>query len=179
MRHVAPVRKELGVHTVFNILGPLLNPAQAQARLIGVYNPELLPLVAETLRDLGVKRALVVHGDGIDEITTTGSTLIAELDKGIITMKEITPEDVGVLRTNKKALTGGTPEENADIIWGIFSGRTGPCADIVALNAGAAIYLTGQAKDMREGVLTAFESIRSGAAAEKLAQLVRISGGEL
>lgn len=176
MRHVAQVRKELGVHTVFNILGPLLNPAKAPARLIGVYEPALVPLIAETMKELGVKRAMVVHGDGIDEITTTGATQIAELNKGEITLKIITPEGIGLRRADKSDLKGGTPEENALIIKEILDGKGGPGADIVALNAGAALYISGISDNLHDGVFRAQESIRTGAAAEKLADLVRISG---
>ncbi|MFH0968122.1 MAG: anthranilate phosphoribosyltransferase [Methanobacteriota archaeon] len=176
MRYVAPARKELGVHTVFNILGPLLNPAKAQSRLIGVYNPELVPLIAETLQKIGVEQAMVVHGDGLDEITVTGPTHVAELKNGQVTMKIITPEEYGIPCVEKKTLQGGTPEKNAGIIRSIFAGESGPCQDIVAFNAGAAIYLGGGAKDLHSGVFQAYAAIRSGAAAGKLNDLIRMSG---
>ena len=176
MRHVAPVRKEMGIYTVFNILGPLLNPARAQARLIGVYDPKLVPVVADALRELGVQRAMVVHGDGLDEITVTGSTLVAELTHGTLKTRMISPEECGVSRTGREALQGGSPEENASIIRSVLSGTPGPCRDIVAMNAGAAIYLGGKAENLPDGVRAASEAISSGLAYEKLADLIRVSG---
>ncbi|HWQ66408.1 MAG TPA: anthranilate phosphoribosyltransferase [Methanospirillum sp.] len=176
MRHVAPIRKEMGVLTVFNILGPLLNPAGAQARLIGVYDPGLVPVIADVLRQLGVTRALVVHGDGLDEITVTGSTLIAELSEGVITSRTLTPEEVGITRADKGSLQGGSPEENAAIIRTVLKGEGGACQDIVALNAGAAIYLGGRASDLASGVKIAYECIKSGQAETKLTDLIIASG---
>lgn len=177
MRHVAPVRKEIGIYTVFNILGPLLNPARAQGRLIGVYDPALVPVVAEALRELGVSRAMVVHGDGLDEITTTGETRIAELRNNDLIYQTLKPEDFGIIRARIDELYGGNPEENAGIIRRAFAGGTGPHQDIVALNAGAAIYLSGHANDLKEGVTRAFDVIQSGAALKKLDDIISISGG--
>lgn len=176
MRHVAPVRKELGIYTVFNILGPLLNPARAQARLIGVYDPALVMVVADALRELGVQRAMVVHGDGLDEITNTGSTLITELNQGSLNIRTITPEEYGIPRAGREMLRGGTAEENAAIIRSILAGTPGPCLDIVAFNAGAAIYLGGKATDLQEAIQFAYAAINSGKAAEKLDELIRVSG---
>jgi anthranilate phosphoribosyltransferase len=176
MRHVAPVRKELGVYTVFNILGPLLNPARAQSRLIGVYDPRLVPLIALTLQKIGVQTAMVVHGDGLDEITVTGPTDVAELKNGKITMQTIIPEEFGISCAGKAALQGGNPEKNAKIIRAILAGEPGPCQDVVALNAGAAIYLGGVAPDLWKGVSLAYKTIRSGAPTGKLDDLIRISG---
>lgn len=179
MRHVAPVRKELGIYTVFNILGPLLNPAHAQGRLIGVYDPGLVIIVAEALRELGVKQAMVVHGDGLDEITITGPTLVAELKDGDLNIRTITPEEFEIPRAARETLRGGSPEENAAVIRKIFSGESGPVQDIVALNAGAAIYLGGRADTIKNGVRMAYTAIGSGAAAEKLDELIRVSGSPL
>lgn len=179
MKHVAPVRKEMGVYTVFNILGPLLNPARAQARLIGVYDPKLVPIVADALRELGIRHAMVVHGEGLDEITVTGSTLVAEIKEGDLTLKEITPEEFGITRSGIETIRGGSPEVNAAIIRSVLSGVPGPCRDIVALNAGAAIYLGGKACTLAEGVRLAHGSITSGRAAAKLADLIRVSGSPL
>jgi len=176
MRHVAPVRKELGLYTVFNILGPLLNPAQAQARLIGVYDPSLIMVVADALRELGVERAMVVHGDGLDEITITGSTLIAELNNRELNVRTITPDEFGISQADIGTIRGGDPKQNAAIIRSVLSGTPGPEQDIVALNAGAAIYLGSKAEDLQEGVSRAYIAINSGAAARKLEELVRISG---
>ncbi|MDD1727617.1 MAG: anthranilate phosphoribosyltransferase [Methanospirillum sp.] len=176
MRHVAPVRKELGIYTVFNILGPLLNPARAQARLIGVYDPGLVMIVADALRELGVQRAMVVHGEGLDEITVTGSTFIAELNQGTLNFSTITPEEFGIARSRNETIRGGNPEENAAIIRSVLSGTPGPCQDIVALNAGAAIYLGGKATNLHDGVNKAYHVIRLGKATEKLDELIRVSG---
>lgn len=179
MKHVAPVRKEMGIYTVFNILGPLLNPARAQARLIGVYDRRLVPIVADALRELGIPRAMVVHGQGLDEITITGPTQIAELSQGSLAMKEITPEDFGISRAEIETIRGGTPEGNASIIRSILSGTPGPCQDITALNAGAAIYLGEKAETLHDGVRMAYDAIRTGRAAGKLADLIRVSGSPL
>jgi anthranilate phosphoribosyltransferase len=176
MRHVAPVRKELGIYTVFNILGPLLNPAKAQARLIGVYDPELVMVVADALRNLGVERAMVVHGDGLDEITITGSTIIVELNNGMLKPRTITPEEFGIRRSGIETIRGGEPAENAAIIRSVFSGTPGPAQDIVALNAGAAIYVGGKASDFSNGVKMAYEVINSGAAERKLEGMIQVSG---
>jgi anthranilate phosphoribosyltransferase len=179
MRHVAPVRKELGIYTVFNILGPLLNPARAEGRLIGVYDPALVMIVAEALRELGVKRAMVVHGEGLDEITTTGSTLIAELKDENLEVSYVSPEEFGIPRADISSLRGGTPEENAAIIRGILAGTKGSSQDIVAFNAGAAIYLGGKTDSFAEGIKKAYETIQSGAAAKKLELLIQVSGSPL
>ncbi|WP_319579968.1 anthranilate phosphoribosyltransferase [uncultured Methanospirillum sp.] len=176
MRHVAPVRRELGIYTVFNILGPLLNPAKAQARLIGVYDPSLVMIIADALRELGVQRAMVVHGEGLDEITITGSTLVGELLDGRLSVRTITPEEFGIKRADIRMIRGGEPAENAAIIRSVFAGTPGPALDIVALNAGAAIFVGGRAADLNEGVKLAYTAIRSGAAAQKLDDLIRLSG---
>lgn len=176
MKHVAPVRSEMGISTVFNILGPLLNPAMAQARLIGVYDPGLVPVVAGALKELGVRRAMVVHGDGLDEITITGPTLVTELRDTILTTREITPEEFGITRGEMESIRGGTPRENAAIIRSVLSGTGGACTDIVALNAGAAIYLGEKAPSVQEGVRAAYDAIRSGRAARTLEDLIRVSG---
>ncbi len=179
MKHVAPVRKEMGVYTVFNILGPLLNPARAQARLIGVYDPGLVPVIADALKELGISRAMVVHGDGLDEITITGPTQVAELCSGTITLKEIHPEQFGISPADIGSIRGGSLEENASIIGRVLSGEEGPCQDITALNAGAAVYLGGKAETLHEGITTAYRAISSGRAAEKLDDLIRVSGSPL
>lgn len=159
---VAVARREIGFFSVFNLLGPMLNPAGAQARLIGVGDANHIPSVTGALGNLGVRHAMVVHGDGTDEITTTGKTLVSELYHGSVRTYELTPEEFGITRVPKERIIGGGPAENAEIIRAIFSGKPGPCRDIVLLNAAAALYLGGKASCLREGYRMASEVIDSG-----------------
>ncbi|CAD7771053.1 Anthranilate phosphoribosyltransferase [Candidatus Methanoperedenaceae archaeon GB50] len=176
MRRVAGIRRELGVRTVFNILGPLTNPAGAEAQLIGCFDKNLCETFGETLKIIGVERAMIVHGDGLDEITTTGRTDVTELEGGRIRSYTIRPEDLGLPRAEMKDLEGGLPRENASDIIQILLGRTGPKRDIVVLNAGAAILVSGMVDDLREGVETACRAIDDGSGLEKLREFVRVAG---
>lgn len=176
MKHAAGVRKELGFRTIFNLLGPLTNPANAEAQVLGVFDAKWVQPMAEVLADLGCSHALVVHGaDGLDEITLTGESHIAELKKGKIKNYKIDPDELGLEMCFSEDLKGGTPEENAAMIEGILKSQTGPKRDIVVLNAAAAIYVAGKAKSIELGVACAIESIDSGKALEKLKDLCKIS----
>ena len=172
MRHVMPARQELGFRTVFNILGPLTNPAGAQAQVLGVYDPKLTATMAEVLRLLGLSRAMVVHGAGLDEITTTGDTMISELNGGSVRSYSLNCGTFGIAPASLSDLKGGTTRENADIIREILAGENGACRDIVLLNAGAAICVGGQARDLHEGIMLAGRSIDSGSARSRLDALV-------
>jgi len=175
MRHVVPVRAELPFRTVFNLLGPLTNPAGAKRQLVGVFGREFVRPVAEALKELGAQRALVVHGaDGLDEITVTGPTLAAEVSDGAVREREIIPEDFGLSRHALDGLLGGDAHLNARVLKDVLSGEEkGAARDVILLNAGAAIYVSGKAKTVEEGVRLAEESIASGAAEKSLANFVR------
>ncbi len=176
MKYVAPVRKELGIRTIFNILGPLANPAGANMELMGVYDESLVEPLAHVLANLGVKRALVVYGtDGLDEISLSAPTKVCEVKDGTFTSYEITPEQFGLTRCKKEDLVGGTPAENAQITRDILAGKTGPKRDAVLMNAGAAIYMAGKADSIQVGIDMAKEIIDSGKAAEQLAKFVELS----
>jgi len=180
MKHAAGPRKELGVRTIFNLLGPLTNPAGATHQLMGVYDAKLLVSVAQVLRELGVTRALVVAGsDGLDELTVTGKSYIAELKDGEIVQYEVEPEQFGLRRHELSALKGGNAQENAQIIERVFAGERGAARDIVLLNAGAILYLAGRASSLEAGVIRAAELIDDGYAAEKLAELRQFTGGKI
>jgi len=172
MRHVMPVRQELGYRTIFNILGPLSNPAGAQAQVLGVYTPDLTRPMAEVLRILGLSRAMVVHGSGLDEITTTGDTCVCELDKGIVRSYTLNPGSFGIHYASLSDLRGGDTQENARIIREILAGDHGAFRDIVLMNAGAAIYTGGQARDLHHGIEHAEASIDSGNAGARLDALI-------
>ena len=176
MRHAGPVRRELGMRTVFNMLGPLTNPAGAAIQLMGVYEDRIVPLAARVLQRLGALRALVVHGsDGMDEITLTGPTRFAELRDGSIQTGSLEPQDFGFTPAPAEALAGGDPEANGAILRAVLAGELGPTRDIVLMNAAAALHIAGTARSWREGVDRAAESIASGAAARKLADLTQFS----
>lgn len=176
MKHAAAVRKELGFRTVFNLLGPLTNPAGAHVQLLGVFDSKWVSPLAEVLRDLGSHRAMVVHGfDGLDEITLTGETQVAELKNGKVTSFSIDPKEFGYSLCSAEDLKGGTPEENADLIRDILKGKQGPKMDIVILNSAAALYVGGKAESISKGILVAANSIGSGAANKKLEELCRVS----
>jgi anthranilate phosphoribosyltransferase len=171
-RHAAPARKEIGVRTVFNLLGPLTNPAGARAQVVGVPSPDLIDLVAATLAELGVQRAFVVHGaGGLDEISLAGETLIAEVKDGSVRRFTVTPEDFGVSRAPIDSVRGGTAQENAATIRDIFAGKAGPQRDIVIANAAAALVAAGVGSDFGDGAQLAGAALASGAAKEKLEAL--------
>ena len=171
MREVMPVRRELGMRTIFNLLGPLTNPAGARRQVMGVYAESLVEPIGHVLRDLGAEHALVVHGDGLDEITTTGRTRVAEVRDGEVRTYELEPERFGLRRAGLEDLAGGMPEENAAAVRRVFGGEAGPLAEVTALNAGAALYVGGGAATLEEGVGRAREILASGAAARKLEEL--------
>ncbi|MFC5133901.1 MULTISPECIES: anthranilate phosphoribosyltransferase [Haloferacaceae] len=172
MKAVIGPRKELGMRTIFNVLGPLTNPAGADAQLLGVYDPELVGPIARALAHMPVDRALVVHGAGMDEIGIHDETVAAEVVGEEVTEFTITPEDLGVQRAPIEAVSGGTPEENAADLRGIVDGSvTGAKRDLILANAGAAVYVAGEADSLSAGVERAAEAIDSGAAADKLAAL--------
>lgn len=177
MKFVGPVRAQIGIRTVFNILGPLANPANAEYMVVGVYEDRLLELVANVLKNLGVKRALVIRGsDGLDEFSISAHTNVFEIRNGEITSYEVTPESVGLKRATKDEIVGGTAAENAEITRGILSGKiTGAKRDIVLLNSGAALYTCGKAESIAEGVKMAAEAIDSGAAMEKLNAMIEFT----
>ncbi len=174
-RHVNPTRVELGTRTVFNLLGPLSNPALVKRLLVGVFAPQWVVPVAEVLGKLGAERAWVVHGDGFDEITTTGKTSVAEWKNGKLATFEVTPEMAGLPRAQIADLKGADPANNAAKLKAILSGETGPLRDCVLLNAAAALIVAGRAKDLIEGVRQATDSIASGAARRALDKMVAIT----
>jgi anthranilate phosphoribosyltransferase len=179
MRHAAPVRRELAARTVFNVLGPLTNPAGARAQVVGVYAPELVRTLAEVLARLGATRAFVVHGAaGIDELSPAGPNLVGEVVQGNVSERTIDPLELGVPRCDPRELVGGTPAENAARIRAIFEGsESGGARDAILLNAAGAIAAGGHAADLREGLALAREALDSGAAAERLERLVAFSQG--
>jgi anthranilate phosphoribosyltransferase len=177
MKHVMTARQEIGCRTIFNILGPLANPAGAQAQVLGVYHPDLTGTLADVLRMLGLTRAMVVHGSGLDEITTTGDTIITELSNGAIQTYSIRCDSYGIAPAQPADLTGGDAQQNARIIRNILEAERGPARDIVLMNAGAAIYVGGLARDLHEGVRLAAVSIDSGNAAGRLDALVEATRG--
>ncbi len=176
MRHAIGPRRELAMRSIFNVMGPLTNPARAQSQLVGVYAPELTELLADVLRRLGCRKALVVHGsDGMDELTLTGPTRVSEWNGNGIRTYDVAPEDAGLARADADALRGGDPAENAEITRAILGGERGPRRDIVLLNAAAALIAADRAENLREGVGRAASAIDSGDAARVLAHLVEMS----
>jgi len=172
MKAMMPVRRELGMRTIFNVLGPLINPAGAVRQVMGVYADGMVELIANVLQELGAEHALVVHGtDGLDEITTTGPTHVGEVRDGQVRVYMLDPEAIGVPRASLADLVGGSPEDNAALMHRVLGGETGPLADITAANAGAAIYVAALAPSLAEGVRTARDVLASGAAARKLVEL--------
>ena len=180
MKYVAPIRKELGIRTVFNILGPLSNPAGANMELMGVYDEALVVPLAQVMANLGVTRGMVVFGqDKLDEISMSAPTTVCEIKEGTFTSYELTPEQFGYARCQKEELVGGTPTENAEITRKILSGEEkGAKRKAVCLNAGAALYIAGKAESMKAGVKMAEELIDSGAALTKLNQFIEESNRE-
>jgi anthranilate phosphoribosyltransferase len=176
MKHAGPVRNELAARTVFNVLGPLTNPAGARAQVVGVYSPSLVPVIADVLVRLGARRAFVVHGaGGIDELSPAGPNLVCEVVNGDVHRREIDPEELGVPRCDPAELRGGTAEENARCIREVFAGGNGGRRSAILLNAAGAIAAGGNAADLREGLAAAREALDSGAAGERLEQLIAFS----
>lgn len=176
MKYVAPVRKELGIRTVFNILGPLSNPAGANMEVMGVYDGTLVEPLARVLCNLGVTRAMVVYGqDGLDEISMGAPTKVCEVKNGEFSSYEITPEQFGFKRCDRSELEGGTPEENAEITKAILGGEKGAKRNAVALNAGAALYIAGKAENLEAGIRLAESLIDSKAAMRKLEDFIKYS----
>src|SRR5215204_3106308 len=176
MRHAAPVRRELAARTVFNVLGPLTNPAGARAQVVGVYAPELVPTIATVLARLGARRAFVVHGaGGIDELSPAGPNLVCEVAGGKVRSREIDPPDFGFPRCRSSDLPGGSPSQNATTIREILGGAKGAKREAVLLNAGGAVAAGGHARDLEEGYRVASEALDSGAAGERLEELIALS----
>ncbi len=184
MRHVAPVRATLGIRTIFNLLGPLSNPASATHQILGVSEPRWLKPMATALRDLGIKRAWIVHGTdanmgGIDELSIAGETQIIEIMDDVLIKRVIKPEDAGLTRSPLAALQGGKPDENALAIRELLEGRTGPFRDAVVLNAAAGLHILGRASDLRDGAAQAAAALDKGNALKTLNQLVAASKGQI
>jgi len=177
MKHVAGPRREIGVRTVFNVLGPLTNPAGAAHQLLGVARPELAPLLAEVLGRLGARHALVVHGcGGLDELSLCGPSMVHELREGVLREYGVSPNEVGLAPAPNEALRGGSPEENAAALRAVLDGRPGPLRDVTLLNSAAALVAAALAADLNEGVRLAAQAIDSGAARDKLDAFVQLTG---
>ena len=178
MRNAASIRRELGTRTVFNVLGPLTNPAGARAQVLGVYSPELVRTLADVLARLGARRAFVVHGaGGLDELSPAGPNLVCEVVDGSVHERQIDPAAFGIQRCSAAELSGGSPDENAAAIVRVLEGGDGPVRDAILLNAAGAIAAAGGARDLREGLGYAREAVDSGAAAERLSALAAFSRG--
>ena len=176
MRHVGPSRVEMGTRTIFNLLGPLSNPAGVKRQFTGAFSAQWVEPMAHVLRRLGSERAWIVHGsDGMDELTTTGSSLVAELRDGAVSTFEVSPDDAGIPLASPQDLKGGTPEENADAIRKLFSGEKGPFRNIVLLNAAGALMVAGKMDRLKDGVDLAARSIDNGAAQSSLDKMVEIT----
>ena len=176
MRHAAPVRRELAARTVFNVLGPLTNPAGARAQVVGVYAPSLVRTIAEVLAQLGARRAFVVHGaGGIDELSPTGPNLVCEVVDGDVREREIDPLELGVPRCDPAELRGGSPAENAAAITRVLGGESGGSRSAILLNAAGALAAAGHGRDLADGLELAREAIDSGAAAARLDELIAFS----
>jgi len=176
MKYVAPVRRELGIRTIFNILGPLANPAGASMELMGVYEEALVAPLAKVLSNLGVNNAMVVYGqDGLDEISISAPTTVCEIKNGHLKSYIMVPEDFGIQRCTKADLVGGTPKENAAITRAILDGEKGPKRDAVLLNSAAALYVANTCQTIEDGIKIAGDVIDSGAAREKLEEFIRYS----
>ncbi|MCD2177098.1 anthranilate phosphoribosyltransferase [Rhizobium sp. C1] len=175
MRHVGPARSELGTRTVFNILGPLANPAGVKRQLVGVFSPDWLHPIAETLRELGSESVWVVHGSGLDEITTTGTTDVVALEDGKIRAFKLTPADFGVSAARIEDIRGGDGEENARALRAVLAGEKNAYRDIALANAAASLVVAGAAEDIKSGMTIAIESLESGATAGALEKLVDVS----
>lgn len=178
MRHVGPTRVELGTRTIFNLLGPLSNPAGVKRQLLGVFSPEWVEPLAHVLNDLGCEAAWVVHGDGLDEMTLTGVTKVAELKDGKVRCFDVTPEDAGLSRADASALKGGDAEHNAKALRALLDGAPGAYRDITLLNSAAALIVAGKASSLKDGVMLAAQSIDSGRARLALDRLIAVSNGQ-
>jgi anthranilate phosphoribosyltransferase len=176
MKRVAPIRRELGLRTVFNILGPLTNPAGAGAQVMGVYDPLLCEKLARVLLMLGTERALVVHGMGMDEITNTGETKVSELKDGVVKSYTLMPQDLGYPLAGPQDIAGGEPQDNARKLVAVMRGERSPARDIIAMNGGAAVYVSGRATTLKEGAKMAEEAIDSGKALLVLQRMVEMNG---
>src|SRR3954449_7023753 len=178
MKHVGPTRVELGTRTIFNLLGPLSNPAGVKRQMVGVFSRQWVEPLANVLKNLGSERAYVVHGsDGLDEITTSGATSVASLENGQVTTFEIKPEDVGIAPSKPEQLRGGDAESNAAAVMDVLKGKKGPFRDVALINAAAAIVVAGKAKDLKEGVAVATKSVDSAEAEGRLDRLIAVSNG--
>ena len=176
MKYAVQPRREIGIRTIFNLLGPLTNPAGATHQLTGIYDGELTELIAQVLRNLGAARAMIVHGlEGLDEISLSGPTRVSELKQGQIRTYTLAPEELGLKRCRLEELIGGSPEECANALRGVLQGEKGPKRDVVLLNGGAALYVSGAAGSIAEGIRLAAQSIDSGKAREKLDLLVQMT----
>ncbi len=179
MRHVGPIRTEIGFRTVFNLLGPLCNPALATRQVVGVYDPALLEPLVEVLGRLGATRAWTVHGQGMDELTTTGPTEVAEWKNGTVRRFQVSPQDAGLPLADIESLRGGDAEANAQALRAVLDGAPGPYRDIVLLNAAAALLVADRAEDLKSGVALAARSIDDGKASAALEALARITSTSL
>ncbi len=176
MKYAVQPRRDIGIRTIFNLLGPLTNPAMARYQIIGLYSGELVTMIAHVLKNLGSERAMVVHGlDGLDEISLCGPTKVAELRGGQVKEYEIRPESLGLKTCRLEDLHGGSADESASIVRAILQGKTGPARDVVLLNSGAALYVSGKAESLAHGMRLAAESIDSGKARQKLEQLAEMT----
>ena len=176
MKYAVQPRRDIGIRTIFNLLGPLTNPAMARYQLIGLYSGELVPMIAHVLRNLGSARAMVVHGmEGLDEISLCGPTKVAELRDGQVKEYTLEPERLGLTPCRLEDLHGGSAEQSATIVRGVLQGNRGPARDVVLLNSGAALYVGGAAAAIQDGIRLAAESIDTGKARQKLEQLVQMT----
>ena len=176
MKNVGPTRVELGTRTIFNLLGPLSNPAGVKRQMVGVFSRQWIEPIAQVLKNLGSASVWVVHGsDGLDEITTSGPTYVAALENGSVRTFEITPEEIGVPRVKPEALRGGTADENAHALSEVLKGTKGPFRDVAVLNAAAGLIVAGRAKELKQAAALAEKSIDSGAAEDRLQRLIRMS----
>jgi anthranilate phosphoribosyltransferase len=176
MKNVGPTRVELGTRTIFNLLGPLSNPAGVKRQMVGVFSRQWVEPIANVLKNLGAERAYVVHGsDGLDEITTSGPTAVASLENGAVTTFEISPEDVGLKRAPVEALRGGDADANAAALRGVLEGKDSPYREVAAFNAAAALVVAGRAKDLKQGVAMALKALDSGEAEGRLGRLIAVS----
>jgi anthranilate phosphoribosyltransferase len=178
MKNVGPTRVELGTRTIFNLLGPLSNPAGVKRQMVGVFSRQWIEPIAQVLKNLGSASVWVVHGsDGLDEITTSGPTYVAALENGSVRTFEITPEEIGLPRVKPEALRGGTADQNARALSEVLKGTKGPFRDVAVLNAAAGLIVAGRAKELKQAAALAEKSIDSGAAEDRLQRLIRMSNG--
>jgi anthranilate phosphoribosyltransferase len=176
MKNVGPTRVELGTRTIFNLLGPLSNPASVKRQMVGVFSRQWVEPLAQVLKNLGSEHVWVVHGsDGLDEITTSGPTYVAALENGAVRAFEVTPEEVGVARVKPEALRGGDAGHNAQALGDVLKGKKGPFRDVALLNAAAGLIVAGRAKDLKAAIALAEKSVDSGEAESRLQRLIKIS----